>query len=70
MKVNHPGKLQQHGTITVIVLVLLALITILIAANGRALGQVDKQLRKMEKRQMERLEHQFPPNSASQPSRK
>ncbi len=50
---NHPAR---RGTITVIVLVLLSLMTIMIAANGRALLQLDKQLRKIEKKQTQRLE--------------
>ena len=48
---------QQRGTATIIFTILLAIMMILILAEGRAMSQLHQEQRQLEQRQIHRLTH-------------
>ena len=56
MKIRPANRSRQHGLATIIMLVMLSLVTVYVAANLRALRGLDRDLKLIELKQVQRLE--------------
>lgn len=55
MKIRTANRRSQQGLATIIMLVMLALVTVYVAANVRALRGLDRDLKLIEQKQIHRL---------------